>query len=41
MSIKKVAKEIVDSLPDDATWDDLVKSLIKNKKITLGTVHSG
>lgn len=36
MSIKQAAKEIVDNLPEDATWDDLVKSLIQNKKITLG-----
>lgn len=36
MSIKQAAKEIVDNLPEDATWDDLVKSLIQNKKFTLG-----
>lgn len=36
MSIKEAAKEIIDNLPDNAEWDDLVKSLIKQKKITLG-----
>lgn len=36
MSIKETAKNIIEELPDEATWDDLVKSLIKNKKITLG-----
>jgi|GEM_PF-2215032 len=36
MSIKQEAHEIVDQLSDTANWDDLVKSLYKNKKITLG-----
>lgn len=36
MSIKEDAHEIVDQLPEDANWDDLVKALYRNKKITLG-----
>ena len=36
MSIKQDAHEIIDQLPNDAHWNDLVKSLYKNKKITLG-----
>lgn len=36
MSIKQQAHEIIDQLPEDANWDDLVKSLYRNKKITLG-----
>ncbi len=36
MSIKKDAHALVDQLADDAQWDDLVKTLYKNKKITLG-----
>lgn len=36
MSIKEDAHAMVDQLPDDANWDDLVKSLYKSKKITLG-----
>ncbi len=36
MSIKQEAHEIVDNLADKADWDDLVKALYKNKKITLG-----
>ncbi len=36
MSIKEDAHAIVDQLPNDAHWDELVKSLYKNKKITLG-----
>jgi len=36
MSIKENAHEIIDQLPEDASWNDLVKALYKNKKITLG-----
>ena len=36
MSIKPTAIKIINELDDHATWDDLIKSLIKNKKITLG-----
>ncbi|MDA3806388.1 MAG: hypothetical protein PF440_00605 [Thiomicrorhabdus sp.] len=36
MSIKEDAHAMVDQLPNDAHWEDLVKSLYKNKKITLG-----
>lgn len=36
MSIKQEAHEIVDQLPEDAHWEDLVKSLYRNQKITLG-----
>lgn len=36
MSIKQQAHEIVDQLPDDANWNDLIKSLYRNQKITLG-----
>jgi hypothetical protein len=36
MSIKEDAHAIIDQLPSDAHWDDLVKALYKNKKITLG-----
>ncbi len=36
MSIKQEAHEIVDQLPDNASWDDLVKALYTNKKITIG-----
>lgn len=36
MSIKQQAHDIIDQLDDDASWDDLVKSLYLNKKITLG-----
>ncbi len=36
MSIKEDAHAIIEQLPNDAHWDDLVKALYKNKKISLG-----
>ncbi|WP_019556261.1 hypothetical protein [Thiomicrorhabdus arctica] len=36
MSIKEDAHALVDQLPNDADWDDLVKLLYKKKRITLG-----
>lgn len=36
MSIKAEAQKIVEQLSEDAHWNDLVKSLIRERKITLG-----
>ncbi len=36
MSIKEEACAIVDQLDDDATWEDLIKELYRQKKITVG-----
>jgi len=36
ISIKQTAHEIIDQLDDQATWNDLVKELYLQKKITLG-----
>ncbi|BBP45955.1 hypothetical protein THMIRHAS_13280 [Thiosulfatimonas sediminis] len=36
MTIKADAQNIVNHLPDDASWEDLVKELYRQKKITLG-----
>lgn len=36
MSIKADAQSIINDLPEDASWDDLVKELYRHKKITLG-----
>lgn len=36
MSIKQAAHEIIDNLPEEASWDDLVKQLYLEHKITLG-----
>lgn len=36
MSIKEEAIKLVEQLPEEASWNDLVKSLIRERKITLG-----
>lgn len=36
MSIKADAQSIIKDLPEDASWDDLVKELYRQKKITHG-----
>lgn len=36
MSIKQEAHQIVDQLAEEADWNDLVKALYQNRKITLG-----
>lgn len=36
MTIKAEAQAIIDQLDDTASWDDLVRELYKQKKITLG-----
>lgn len=36
MTIKAEAQAIIDQLDDNASWDDLVRELYKQKKITLG-----
>lgn len=36
MSVKEQAKAIIEQMDDDATWNDVVKELYLQKKITLG-----
>lgn len=36
MTIKKELAQILSELPEDATWDDLLKALYRHKKITHG-----
>ena len=36
MSIKTETQQILNALADDASWDDLVRELIRQRKITLG-----
>jgi hypothetical protein len=36
VSIKEEAIKLVEQLPEEASWNDLVKSLIRERKITLG-----
>lgn len=35
-SIKDEAQRIVDSLPEEATWDDLMYEIYVNKKVAAG-----
>lgn len=35
-SIKEEALRIVDSLPEEATWDDLMYEIYVNKKVSQG-----
>ncbi len=37
---KSAAKKIVDSLPDDATWDDLMHELYVRQRIEAGLEDS-
>lgn len=34
--VKEAALKIVESLPEDATWDDLMYELYVNKKVSQG-----
>lgn len=36
MSIKSEAQALIDQLDDQASWDDLVRELIRQKKLTIG-----
>jgi len=36
MTIKADATEVIQGLPEEASWDDLVKELIRQRKITVG-----
>ena len=35
-NIKKLARQVIDRLPDDATWDDVVYELNLRRSIELG-----
>lgn len=45
MSVKTEAQQIIEQLPDNATWDDLIKELIRQRKVTIGMrddeIHQG
>lgn len=36
MTVKEAAREIIDQLPDEASWDDLLYELYVKQKIELG-----
>lgn len=39
-SVKEEAMRIVEALPDEATWDDLMYELYVNKKVAAGTADA-
>jgi len=36
VTTKQHAAELINNLPDNANWDDVVKTLIKNRKLSFG-----
>ncbi|WFE68471.1 hypothetical protein P8S54_09705 [Thiomicrospira sp. R3] len=36
MTMKSDVQQIINDLPEEATWDDLIKELIRQRKITIG-----
>ena len=39
-NLKQQAKELIDQLPDDANWDDVVYEMITRREIELGLADS-
>ncbi len=40
MDIKQAAHQLIDQLPTDATWDDVVYRLVERREIELGLADS-
>lgn len=39
--VKEAAQKVLDALPEDATWDDLMYELYVNKKVDEGKAAAG
>lgn len=39
-NLKQVAHQLIDKLPDDATWDDVVYEMVARREIELGLADS-
>ncbi len=39
-NLKKTARELIDKLPDDATWDDVVYEMVVRREIETGLADS-
>lgn len=39
MSPKQTARQVIDNLPDDATWDEVVYRMVTRREIELGLVQ--
>ncbi len=40
MDIKQAAHQLIDQLPTDATWDDVVYRLVERREIEMGLADS-
>lgn len=40
VNLKKIAHEIIDNLPDTASWDDVVYEMVTRREIDLGLADS-
>ena len=40
ISVKKTAHELIDNLPDNASWDDVLYEMLIRKEIELGLADS-
>jgi len=38
--LKQAAHEVIDQLPDNATWDDVIYEMVLKKEIELGLADS-
>jgi hypothetical protein len=39
-NLKRAAHQLIDKLPDDATWDDVVYEMVMRREIELGISDS-
>lgn len=39
-NLKQVARELIDRLPDNASWDDVVYEMVARREIELGLADS-
>ena len=39
-NLKQAAHQLIDKLPDDATWDDVVYEMVTRREIELGLADS-
>jgi len=39
-NLKKTARELIDKLPDNATWDDVVYEMVVRREIEAGLADS-
>lgn len=39
-NLKKIAHELIDKLPDDASWDDVVYEIVARREIEAGLTDS-